>query len=78
MTHRHLSDDASTSLMALDDVLERGSPDAWSALVRLVVADPFGAVAERVLTLCRAHPMYGTSQLWPAIVEQLRHRDSPP
>jgi hypothetical protein len=77
MPHRHLADPASLSLMALDDVLDRGSPGDWSALVRILRADPHGTVSEKVLHLCHAHPMYGTSKLWPAIVAKLRRNAAP-
>ncbi len=72
MRHRHLSDAHSTSLMALDDILDRGSPADWHELVRVVQRDPYGPVSEKILHLCRSHSMYGTSSLWPAIVERLR------
>ncbi len=72
MRHRHLADPASLSLMALDDVLDRGSPSDWSDLLRLLQSQPHGLAAEKVLYLCGIHPMYGTSKLWPAIVERLR------
>jgi len=76
MRHRHLTDPQSTSLMALDDILDRGSPSDWHDLVRLIRRDPFGPLTEKVLHLCRSHAMYGTSLLWPAIVERLR-REAP-
>ncbi len=77
MQHRHLVDGASVSLMALDDVLDRGLPSDWSDLVRVLQADPHGSLSEKVLYLCRFHAMYGTSKLWPAIIERLR-RDATP
>lgn len=72
MGHRHLADPTSVSLMALDDILDRGSPGDWSDLVRLLQSEPHGPVSEKVLYLCNVHYMYGTSKLWPAIVQRLR------
>jgi hypothetical protein len=68
MNHRHL-DDADVpvtelGLAALDDLLDRGNFTTWRPLVRAIAADPLGPLADRVLHLCAAHPMYGTSTLW--------------
>jgi DNA-binding XRE family transcriptional regulator len=77
LVHRHLAIDPGTPpdnlpLDALDDLLERGDLDDWRALASVVRDDPHGALADRVLALCRAHPMYGTSRLWPAFIARLR------
>ncbi len=77
MIHRHLDYPADTPVeelgpAALDDLLDRGDLDDWAPLAREVRANPWGPVAETVLRLCEAHPMYGTSRLWPAYVATCR------
>lgn len=77
MIHRHLDIPEGTPvhdlpLAALVDLLDRGDLDDWRPLARAVAADPFGVVAERVLKLIDAYPMYGTSVLWRAWIERLR------
>lgn len=77
MRHRHLDYDhgtpvASLGLAALDDLLERGDLDDWTALARAVAKDPGGELATSVLHLVEHHPMYGTSALWRTWIERLR------
>ncbi len=62
---------------ALDDLLERGDLEAWAPLARAVREDPSGELADTVLRLCNAHPMYGTSSLWTAWIARLRDRPDP-
>jgi len=76
--HRHLTDDVGLTRAAIDDILDRGMPEDWSELMRIVAKDPFGSVAEDVLRICSAHAMYGTSRLWPAAIAQLRGRGRAP
>ena len=57
---------------AIDDLLDRGDLDDWSALAAAIRQEPWGEVANTILQLCRAHPMYGTSILWPAFVAARR------
>lgn len=71
MRHRHLTQDG-YSLAAIDDILERGTLAHWRELLDVVEGEPFGAVAEGILRICRAHHMYGTSSLWPATIAQIR------
>lgn len=76
-THRHLDLPEGISpeelpLDALDDVLDRGDLDDWRQLAAAIERDPNGPLAERVLSLCAAHEMYGTSRLWPAFIERAR------
>jgi len=63
---------------ALDDLLERGDLADWAPLARAVRNDPWGEVANTVLRICDAHPMYGTSTLWRAWIERLRANSAPP
>jgi len=77
MQHRHLDYPSGTPVeslgaAALDDLLDRGELADWAPLVRAVVADPHGPLAETVLRVCRAHPMYGTSLLWAHWIARLR------
>ena len=59
---------------ALDDLLDRGDFADWTSLAKAVAKDPQGPLAERVLSLVDAHPMYGTSRLWRGWIERLRDR----
>jgi hypothetical protein len=72
MTHRHLSEDAGYSLPAVDDILDRGGALAWAELAGEIEREPYGPVADRVLRICAAHTMYGTSALWQSFVELVR------
>lgn len=79
MIHRHLNYPADVpilerSLAALDDVLDRGDMDDWRPIIRAIATDPWGQVANDVVHLCDAHPMYGTSYLWRAYVATCRAR----
>lgn len=78
MIHRHLDYDGvpphQRGLAAIDEVLERGDFSDWRPLARAIAADPFGSVADRVLRLCDAHPMQGTSPLWRAWIAARRAR----
>ena len=59
---------------ALDDLLDRGDFADWTSLAKAVAKDPHGPLADRVLGLVDAHPMYGTSRLWRGWIERLRDR----
>jgi len=72
MKHRHLRDGTGLEPAAIDDILDRGGPSDWAALWRAIDADPFGSLAADVLRICAEHRMYGTSRLWPAMIEQAR------
>lgn len=79
MRHRHLRVPAGTSperlpSAALADVLERGDLDAWRPIARAIARDPDGHLAERVMRLVDAYPLYGTSPLWRAWIERCRAR----
>ena len=79
MIHRHLDYPKSTppadlGPAAIDDLLDRGDLDDWAPLARAVAADPWGSLAETILGLCDAHPMYGTSPLWNAYIATCRAR----
>jgi hypothetical protein len=77
MTHRHLDYPEGTppdqlGPAAVDDLLDRGDLDDWAPLARAVAAQPWGQLAETILGLCTANPMYGTSRLWRAYVAHCR------
>jgi DNA-binding Xre family transcriptional regulator len=77
MFHRHLDYPEGTPVeqlgpAALDDLLDRGTLKDWQPLARAVASDPWGGLAETILHLCDAHPMYGTSNLWRAYIASLR------
>ena len=82
MIHRHLEVPEGTpveelGLAAIDDLLDRGDLADWAPLARAGAADPYGSVAESVIRLCDAHPMYGTSELWRSWIRDLRSRAVP-
>lgn len=82
MEHRHLDYPPETPVdglgpAALDDLLDRGDLEAWAPLARAILADPHGELADTVLGLCDAHPMYGTSVLWRTWIQRLREERSP-
>lgn len=69
MIHRHLEVSPGTPVedfpsAALVDILDRGDLDDWRAIAEAVAGRPFGELAERILNLVEASPMYGTSPLW--------------
>lgn len=83
IVHRHLVIPPHTTvdelpLDALDDLLDSGDMESWRPLAQALRRDPRGALAERVLKLCRSHDMYGTSRLWPSFIERLRRQRAEP
>jgi len=77
MRHRHLDVDPSTPVTelgaaALDDLLDRGDLADWEPVLREIQRDPWGQVADRVLSLVEHHPMYGTTSLWRAWIHDRR------
>ncbi len=83
MIHRHLDLPEDTrvedlGLAALDNLLDRGDLADWAPLARAVAAEPFGELAESVIQICDAHPMYGTSTLWKSWIATLRQPAAPP
>jgi transcriptional regulator with XRE-family HTH domain len=82
LVHRHLDIALDTPpgelpLDALDDLLDRGDFDDWRMAAAAVRRDPHGELADRILWLCRTHPMYGTSKLWPEFISRLRGNHVP-
>lgn len=79
MIHRHLETDVAAPveelpLAALADLLERGDLDDWRPLAAAISRQPHGELAEKVLRLVDAHPMYGTSPLWRSWIDRCRAR----
>jgi hypothetical protein len=72
MRHRHLVEGIGFAPAAIDDILEHGSPEDWSKLWVEVERDPWGRVAQDIVRICAAHEMYGTSRLWPRMIELQR------
>lgn len=77
MRHRHLDVDPSTpaaelGAAALDDLLDRGDLADWEPVLREIRRDPWGPVADRVLSLVEHHAMYGTTSLWRAWIHDQR------
>jgi predicted XRE-type DNA-binding protein len=69
MIHRHLDHPKGTppaqlGPAAIADLLDRGDLEDWAPLARAVADEPWGPLADTILRLCAAHPMYGTSRLW--------------
>ena len=79
MIHRHLRVPPGTPpeelpLAAVVNLLERGDLDDWRPLAAAIRRDPHGRLADDVLRLVDAHPMYGTSPLWRAWIDRCRAR----
>lgn len=77
MIHRHLdypqgTPPAQLGPAAIDDLLDRGDLGDWGPVARAVADEPWGPLADMVLHLCTAHPMYGTSRLWTAYIRACR------
>jgi Helix-turn-helix domain len=77
MIHRHLdysqgTPPAQLGPAAIDDLLDRGDLADWAPVARIVADEPWGSLADTVLRLCTAHPMYGTSRLWTAYIGACR------
>ena len=62
---------------AIDALLERGDLDSWEPLLGVIARDPFGSLADTILRICDAHPMYGTSTLWREWIARRRGRPAP-
>ncbi len=62
---------------AIDDLLDRGDIETWTPLLRAIRRDPGGVLADTVLRLCDAHPMYGTCPMWRTWIERLRRLPPP-
>lgn len=82
MAFRHLDYpmDADVTVLgpaAIDALLERGDLDSWAPLLRVVAGDPFGSLADTILRISDAHPMYGTSALWRDWIARRRGRSTP-
>lgn len=79
MNHRHLDVSPGTPVgelpsAAIADLLERGDLADWQPIARAIRRDPNGPLADRVLRLLDAYPMYGTSPLWRAWIDRCRAR----
>ena len=77
MNHRHLEVVTGTPveaqpLAAIVDVLQRGDLDEWRPIARAIRRDPTGELADNVLRLVDAYPMYGTSSLWRSWIDRCR------
>jgi len=75
--HRHLDLSGETRVAkwpsaAIVDVLERGDLEAWRPIAAEIARDPHGPLADRVMRLVDAYPMYGTSPLWRAWIDRRR------
>jgi len=80
MIHRHMSVrlDIPTEELpsaAIVDILERGDLNDWRPIAAVIVRDPNGEFAERVMQLIDAHPLYGTSPLWRSWIDRCRIRE---
>lgn len=69
MRHRHLTDEVGLTSAAIDDILDNGSLADWIEL--LDAATNERQVAEKIVAVCRAHHMYGTSLLWIGLICRL-------
>ena len=79
MIHRHLQVPPDTPVedlpaAAIVDALERGDLDAWQPIAAAIARNPSGPLAEKVMRLVGAYPMYGTSPLWRSWIDGCRLR----
>ncbi|HVR27904.1 MAG TPA: helix-turn-helix transcriptional regulator [Thermoanaerobaculia bacterium] len=79
MIHRHLEVRPGTPadelpLAAIADLLERGDLEDWRPVAAAIRRDPYGRLAEEVMHLLDANPMYGTSPLWRWWIDRCRAR----
>ena len=58
MKHRNLTHEQFTTA-AIHDILARGRLPDWVPLITAIRDDPYGTVAERILSLCD-QPLYGS------------------
>lgn len=72
MRRHKRNDDGGLTSVAIDDILERGSLDDWIVLRDAAVRDR--AIADRIVGVCLAHEMYGTSVLWVEIINRLNEK----
>jgi len=73
MKHRHLVHEDFT-LLAIGDILDRGTLADWAPLLREVRRDPNGPVAARVAQAIEHHEMYGTTRAWARFLQVERSR----
>jgi DNA-binding Xre family transcriptional regulator len=59
---------------AIVDLLGRGDLDDWQPIADAIARDPKGELAEKVVRLVDAYPMYGTSPLWRSWIDRRRAR----
>jgi DNA-binding XRE family transcriptional regulator len=79
MKHRHLEIPPGTKAKelpsaAIADLLKSGDLADWKQIAEAIARDPNGELAERVMSLVDAYPMYGTSPLWRAWIDRARAR----
>jgi hypothetical protein len=74
--HRHLVGGVGYAPVAVEDILERGTASDWVDLRDAVRPDPWGPVAQTVLSVCRSTDIYGASPLWEAFVVAAREERS--
>jgi len=60
--------------VAIVDILERGDLTDWKPVAEVIARDPWGKLAENLLRLVDAYPMYGSSALWRAWIDRCRAR----
>lgn len=71
MQHRHLNQGYEDTVEAVEDVLERGTPEDWRELAAAVRADPNGPVARAVRVVVENRYMYGTTVIWRRFLERV-------
>lgn len=79
MRHRYLEIQPGVTVedlpsAAIVDILERGDLADWKPIAETIARNPKGEVAERVMRLIDAYPMFGTSALWRAWIDRSRAR----
>lgn len=75
MKHRHLMHEEFT-VAGIEDILARGQLPDWAPLIRIIRADPYGEIAEKVDKLCKL-PLFG-SPVFRRVLAAARQSSPPP
>jgi len=76
MRHRHIREGFEESIVAVEDILTRGSVDDWRELASRVREDPKGASAQALRAVVENVYMYGTTVIWRNFLKRLERGSS--
>lgn len=72
MRHRHIKNGFEDTVVAVEDVLARGTMADWRELAARIQRDPTGPAARSLQIVLDNVPMYGTTVIWRDFVERLK------